>query len=85
MTVPIAVPYLRHLAAPVEKLTCEYATSNSTDTNHALRNCNYPRLDMLTVRANVMLIRNYAVKLFMTNRSVGTITHIIYEKQEGPR
>ena len=82
MDVTITVLYLCNLSVLVEKLTFEYVTLNSTTTNHAIRNCNYPHLNALAVGAKVIFLCNYVVELCLINGSVGTITHIIYENQE---
>ena len=84
MIFPITVSYLRHLDLMVSKLTFEYSPSNSTAANHAVRDCNYPRLNALDFVANIMLLRNYVVELCLMNGSVGTITHIIYEERVVP-
>ena len=57
----------------------------TTGTNHAVKECSYPKISGLCVGATVMLLKNYVSELGLMNGAVGTVKNVVYKSKEGPR
>lgn len=83
--IPITVEYLSKLNTPIAKIITKYSTKMTTGSNHAIKECSYPRISGLGVGAIVMLLKNYIAELGLMNGAVGTVQAIVYKNKEGPR
>ena len=84
MTRNIALKYLQTFPSPYAIIKPYYDSSSRSNKNHCISELSYPELSALCVGSIVMLLKKYIVEEKLMNRSIGTVTEIVYDDPRGP-